>query len=67
VSEALVRYTGDLVSRSRDWSTLQGDERRRAVQAARDRDTEALWSLTEAYLVTWGKAGARTSPHTRRA
>ena len=37
-----------------------------AVAAARDRDVEALWALTEAHLTTHGPAGARVRPHTLR-
>lgn len=65
---ALQLYRGELAARSRAWADLPPDERkRRAAEAARDRDAEALWSLTEAHLVTWGRAGAKLSAHTLRA
>lgn len=61
-------FTGTLAERSRAWADLNPDERkRRAAAAARDRDTAGLWSLTEAHLTTWGKRGARVSPHTLSA
>lgn len=65
---ALVPYTGDTLSRARRWTDLKDDElRRRAIEAARDKDGDALWSLTEAHLTVYGPAGAKTSPHTLRA
>lgn len=60
-------YKGELVARARTWVDLPLDERRRrAVAAARDRDTGTLWDLTEAYMTTHGSAGARVRPHTLR-
>lgn len=59
---------GDLLSRTRDLATLTEDELRRfAAQAARDRDAEALWALTEAHLTLHGAAGANVSVHTLTA
>lgn len=58
----------DLAERADAWHALHDDERRRrAVQAARDHDADALWSLTEWYLVFSGAAGAHVSPHTLRS
>ena len=59
----LERYQGEALSRARQW--LDPEYRRRsAVQAARDRDAEALWSLTEAHHTLRG--GALGSRHTLR-
>jgi integrase/recombinase XerC len=59
---------GDLLSRTRDLATLTEEELRRfAAQAARDRDAEALWALTEAHLTLHGAAGANVSVHTLTA
>jgi integrase/recombinase XerC len=61
-------YAGTLTARSSQWTDLEiGERRRRAVVAARDRDLETLWALTEARLATWGQAGARISPNSLRA
>ena len=61
-------YRGDLVTRARSWVDLGPDERRRrAVEAARDRDASALWDLTEAHLTMHGAAGARVRRNTLRA
>lgn len=38
--------------------------KREGLRAARDRDEEGLWALTEAYLVTHGARGARVSHNT---
>ncbi len=49
------------------WTDLASDERkRRAATAARDRDLETLWSLTEASLALHSARGAALSPHTLR-
>ena len=59
----LARYEGEPLERARAW--LEPDERRRqAVQAARDRDLETLWALTEAHHTLHG--GAAGSRHTLR-
>jgi integrase len=64
----IVPYAGSLVGRARGWADLElGERRRRAVEAARDRDLVALWGLTEARLTTWGRTGARVSEHTLEA
>ncbi|MBB6018745.1 tyrosine-type recombinase/integrase [Deinococcus radiopugnans] len=60
-------YRGDLVARASHLATLNTEElHRRAAVAARDKDPDTLWALTEAYLTTHGAAGARVSPHTLR-
>lgn len=38
--------------------------RREAMRAANERDTEALWRIVEAYIITKGRKRARTSPAT---
>jgi integrase/recombinase XerC len=49
------------------WTDLTPDERkRRAATAARDRDLETLWSLTEAALALHSTRGAALSTHTLR-
>jgi integrase len=58
------RYSGTIQDRSRAWTSLEpGELRRRAVEAARDRDLEALWAITEAHLGLQGQP----SVHTLRA
>ena len=67
-STAIIPYTGDTLSRSRQWTDLSEPELRRlAVTACRDQDEETLWSLTEAYFTTYGASGAKASRHTLRA
>ncbi|GGO36794.1 tyrosine-type recombinase/integrase [Deinococcus humi] len=64
---AVELYRGDLVARASHLASLHPEElRRRAVQAARDKDTATLWALTEAYLTTHGVTGALVSRHTLR-
>ena len=61
----LVRHSGDLMARTRDLATLSDEDLKRfAAQAARDRDIEALWALTEAHLTLHGAAGSRVSVKT---
>ncbi|WP_246581012.1 tyrosine-type recombinase/integrase [Deinococcus aestuarii] len=61
-------YRGSALDRAKGWGDLLPEERRRrAVEAARDRDGEALWSLTEAYLTLHGASGTATSPRTLKA
>jgi len=64
---AIVPFSGDLAARAQGWAGLPEDELpRRAIEAARDRDTERLWGLAEAWLTTWGPAGGRVSAGTLR-
>ncbi len=57
-----------LLERTRDLATLNEDELKRlAAEAARDRDAQALWALTEAHLTLHGSAGSRVSRHTLEA
>ena len=57
--------SSSLLERTRDLATMSEDELRRlAAEAARDRDVEALWALTEAHLTLHGSAGSRVSRHT---
>jgi hypothetical protein len=61
-------YRAAPLDRARTWNDLEaGERRRRAVAAARDKDREALWSLTEAYLVLNGASGTSVSPRTLKA
>jgi integrase len=58
------RYSGTIQDRSRAWTTLEpGELKRRTVEAARDRDLETLWAITEAHLGLQGQP----SGHTLRA
>ncbi|QFP75046.1 tyrosine-type recombinase/integrase (plasmid) [Deinococcus sp. AJ005] len=60
-------YRVEIFDRARAWTDLNPEERRRrGVEACRDRDTEALWSLTEAYLTLYGTSGTGTTPRTLR-
>jgi integrase/recombinase XerC len=59
------RFEASITSRSDAWIRQPpGDLKRNAARAARDRDPAQLWSLTEAWLCTYGKAGARISAKT---
>jgi integrase/recombinase XerC len=63
----LERYQGDALNRAEAWANLSPEAlRRRAMVAANQRDPEALWGLTEAYLFLHGSKGARVSRHTLR-
>jgi integrase/recombinase XerC len=54
-----------LLERTRNLAVLSEDELKRfAAEAARDRDTEALWALLEAFLTLHGSSGSRVSLHT---
>ena len=65
----LVKAAGSsLVERTRTVADLSDEDLRRfAVEAARDRDTAALWALTEAHLTLHGSSGSRVSGHTLAA
>jgi len=64
----LVPYTGDRLAQADTWINLHDDElRRRAVQAAGDKDIETLVSLTSAYLTQQGQSGILVSPRTLEA
>jgi integrase len=64
-STELQRYTATITDRSQGWISLEpGDLKRKVARIARDRDIAELWNLTEAWLCTYGKAGARISPKT---
>jgi len=52
--------------RMKGWSDMPADaRRRRAMAAALAHDTDALWSLADAYLTLKGRVGAGTSEKTR--
>src|SRR2546423_4914958 len=64
---ALVPYLGHGDDGAAAWARLAPGERRRtAMQAARDHDGPTLWSLTEAWLRTFGTAGAAPAPRAGR-
>ncbi len=64
----LAHYQGGLLDQTRQWTNLHDDElRRRAVQAAGEKDVDALVSLTTAYLAHQGSSGVLTSPRTVEA
>ncbi|TSA80786.1 tyrosine-type recombinase/integrase [Deinococcus detaillensis] len=51
-----------------NWDTLARDKREKIVRKAlKSEDVETLLSLTDHNLLMFGKGGAHTSPHTRRA
>ncbi|WP_261665239.1 tyrosine-type recombinase/integrase [Deinococcus sp. Marseille-Q6407] len=63
----IIRYAADPLSTAREWSELpEDDRRRRAVQAAQAYDLPPLWSLTQAHLTLFGRAGASASNRTLR-
>ena len=65
MASEIQRFNASITDRTQTWITLPpGDLKRSAARAARDRDPAELWSLTEAWLCTYGKAGARVSPKT---
>ena len=65
---ALVPYLGHGDDGAAAWARLAPGERRRtAMQAARDHDGPTLWSLTEAWLRTFGMAGATVASGTVRS
>jgi integrase/recombinase XerC len=58
----------DLRERTRSLAMMSEEELHRfAVEAARDRDGEKLWTLTGAHLTLHGASGSRVSPHTLEA
>ncbi|WP_343216575.1 tyrosine-type recombinase/integrase [Deinococcus aestuarii] len=59
---------GALLDQASAWTALHEDElRRRATEAARDKNGEVLWDLTLAYLTTLSRVGITISPHTLRS
>ncbi len=53
---------------ARAWADLEpGERKRRAAQAASDRDLDALFQLTAARLALHGRAGGTVSEHTLRS
>lgn len=64
----IMAYRLDIQANAQSWAGQDEAEiRRRAVTAARDMDTAALWDLLEANLILNGLVGAKVSPHTPRA
>lgn len=67
-TDALDIRRGTHLEQAGAWTNLHDDEmRRRAVQAAGEKDAGALLSLLDAYLTHRGAAGLLTSAHTRAA
>jgi integrase/recombinase XerC len=63
----LVPYTGDALQTTQRWVNWEPAERkRRAAEAARDRDLATLTELLCVHLQLYGKAGARASKYTIR-
>jgi len=63
-----ISQDGSALDRATRLASLpEGERRRAAVEACRDYDADALWEIADAWLTTYGGAGARTSAHTRRA
>lgn len=61
----LERYQADLMVRTRNLATMSDEDLKRfAMEAARDRNTESLWALTEAHLSLHGSSGSTISKHT---
>jgi len=58
-STAIVPFLGHGSAGADAWLRMHPSERRRlAMRAAREKDVGTLWSLTEAWLRTYSKAGA---------
>jgi hypothetical protein len=68
-SMSLEPYSPDsLMARTRNIATLTENELPRfATEAARDRDADTLWALTETHLTLHGSAGSQISPRTLSA
>ncbi|MDQ2828763.1 MAG: integrase, partial [Chloroflexota bacterium] len=67
-STALVHYLGTGNDGANAWLRMPKSDRRRiAMQAAREHDAGTLWSLTEAWLRTFSRAGATVAPSTVRS
>ncbi len=66
--QALVPYLGSGDAGAEAWTTMgRGERRRLAMAAAQSRDEATLWSLTEAWLRTFGRAGATVADDTVRS
>jgi integrase/recombinase XerC len=65
-TEALIVYDGgDVHVTTERWAQLsEGGRHRDAVRAAQMRDHEALWALTQSWLITHGRKGGMLSPRT---
>lgn len=64
----LVQYRGGALDGARSWADLNLEERRRrATLAAQHLDGAALWSLTEAHTLLYGRAGGSLSARTARS
>jgi site-specific recombinase XerD len=65
---ALVQQSNTKLARAATWVELNPEERkRRAVEAARDRDATTLWELCEAWLTLYSAARNEISQHTLKA
>ncbi|MFC4456585.1 site-specific integrase [Deinococcus sonorensis] len=67
-SFTLDRPRTHLLDQASAWTSLPEDElRRRATEAARDKNLPVLWDLTVTYLTTLSQVGITISPHTLRS
>lgn len=67
-SQALVPYIGTGDAGAEAWTSMsRGERRRTALAALQERNTPILWSLTEAWVRTFGKAGATVADDTIRS
>ncbi len=67
-SQALVPYIGTGDEGAEAWTSMaRGERRRTALAALQERNTHILWSLTEAWVRTFGKAGATVADDTIRS
>ena len=58
----LQKTLADLIGRTRNLALMsEEDVRRFAAEAARDRNADDLWWLTEAHLTLHGSVGSRVS------
>lgn len=67
-SQALVPYIGTGDEGAEAWTSMaRGERRRTALAALQERNVSILWSLTEAWLRTFGRAGATVADDTIRS
>ncbi len=65
---APILRSGDILADLSRWVSLDpGERKRRAAEAARDRNAAVLWQLTEAHILLYGGSAAKTSRHTLSA
>lgn len=67
-SLAIMAYRLDIQAAAQAYAGLDESElRRRATEAARDMNEDALWEILQSHVILNGIAGAKVSPHTLRA